>query len=206
MTSRATPPRDWLMPRLLLLFMSLLILTGCMPRLASYGEAPPGEPVVDPAPGAVNLERERLLTYIKKRNPWIQADAANRIADGILRWSGQLSLDARLVAALIATESSFNPKATSRVGAMGLGQLMPATAKDLGVADAYDIEQNLRGTARYLDWLLRNWQTHPQGREYALASYNWGIGHMKRQAAAGESLTSAQQNYVRKILTHYENL
>lgn len=194
------------MPRLLLLFVSLLILTGCMPRLASYGEAPPGEPVFDPAPGAANLERERLLTYIKKRNPWIQADAADRIADGILRWSGQLSLDARLIAALIATESSFNPKATSRVGAMGLGQLMPATAKDLGVADAYDIEQNLRGTARYLDWLLRNWQTHPQGREYALASYNWGIGHMKRQAAAGESLTSAQQNYVRKILTHYENL
>ncbi len=183
-----------------------MVLTGCMPRLASYGDAPPGDPEVRPAPSAATLERERLLTYIKRRNPWIQPDAADRIADGILRWSGQLSLDARLVAALIATESSFNPKAKSKVGAMGLGQLMPGTAKDLGVADAYDIEQNLKGTTSYLDWLLRNWQTHPQGRDYALASYNWGIGTMKRQAAAGEQLTSAQQNYVRKILTHYENL
>ena len=183
-----------------------MILTGCMPRLASYGEAPPGDQATPQAPSVANLERERLLGYIKRRNPWIQPDAADRIADGILRWSGQLSLDARLVAALIATESSFNPKAKSRVGAMGLGQLMPGTAKDLGVADAYDIEQNLKGTTNYLSWLLRNWQTHPQGREYALASYNWGIGHMKRQAATGEQLTSAQQNYVRKILTHYENL
>jgi soluble lytic murein transglycosylase-like protein len=197
---------DWFMRRLLLLGLVLMFLTGCMPRLASYGDAPPGDPAGDPAPSASQLERDRLLSYIKKRNPWIQPDAADRIADGILRWSGQLSLDARLVAALIATESSFNPKAKSKVGAMGLGQLMPGTAKDLGVSDAYDIDQNLKGTANYLSWLLRNWQTHPQGRDYALASYNWGIGHMKRQAAAGESLTSAQLGYVRKILTHYENL
>ncbi len=194
------------MPRFLLLSLILLVLTGCMPRLASYGDAPPGDEGAAEAPAEPNLERDRLLAYIKKRNPWIAPDAADRIADGILRWSGQYRLDARLVAALVATESSFNPKATSKVGAMGLGQLMPGTAKDLGVADAYDIEQNLKGTTNYLSWLLRNWETHPQGREYALASYNWGIGHMKRQAAAGESLTSAQLNYVRKILTHYENL
>lgn len=198
------------MYRLLGLSLIILIMTGCMPRLASYGDAPPGDPsrsaAADPGPGASSLERDRLLGYIKQRNPWIKPDAANRIADGILRWSGQLSLDARLVAALVATESSFNPQATSKVGAMGLGQLMPATAKDLGVSDPYDIEQNLKGTANYLSWLLRNWQTHPQGREYALASYNWGIGHMKRQVAAGESLTSAQQGYVQRILSHYEKI
>lgn len=196
------------MPRFLPLTLLLLVVTGCMPRLAYYGDAPPGESHVErPRPSSeASLERDRLLSYIRKRNPWIQPDAAERIADGILRWSGQYQLDPRLMAALIATESSFNPKATSRVGAMGLGQLMPDTAKDLGVTDAYDIEQNLRGTANYLAWLLRNWETHPQGRDYALASYNWGIGHMKRQVAAGESLTSAQQTYIRKILTHYQNL
>ncbi len=194
------------MRRLLGLSLITLTLTACMPRLASYEADPPGYRASDPAPSAENLERERLYSYIRGRNPWIEADAANRIADGILRWSGQLSLDARLVAALIATESSFNPKAKSKVGAMGLGQLMPGTAKDLGVADAYDIDQNLKGTANYLSWLLRNWQAHPQGRAYALASYNWGIGTMKRQAAAGESLTSAQEGYVRKILVHYEKL
>jgi soluble lytic murein transglycosylase-like protein len=191
---------------LLGLSLIVLTLTGCMPRLASYGESSSDMPASDPASSARNIERSRLLAYIKARNPWIKPDAAERIADGILRWSGQLELDARLMAAVIATESSFNPQATSKVGAMGLGQLMPATAKDLGVTDAYDIDQNLKGTASYLSWLLRNWQTHPQGRDYALASYNWGIGHMKRQVAAGSSLTSAQAGYVRRILTHYEQL
>lgn len=192
----------------LLLGLSLIIgfLTGCMPRLASYGDAPRGGEPIWSAKSESSVERERLLAYIRKRNPWIKPNAANQIADGILRWSGQMSLDARLVAALVATESSFNPKAKSRVGAMGLGQLMPATAKDLGVSDAYDINENLRGTAKYLAWLLRNWETHPQGRDYALASYNWGIGHMKRQAAAGQTLTTAQQNYIRRILTHYQSL
>lgn len=190
------------------LSLILLTLTGCMPRLASYGEAPPGAEAHDPSffGSASNLERDRLLAYIKHRNPWIEPAAAQRIADGILRWSPRHGVDARLVAALVATESSFNPKATSRVGAMGLGQLMPGTAKDLGVSDPYDIEQNLKGTTSYLSWLLRTWKDHPQGREYALASYNWGPGHMKRQVAAGGTLTPAQQTYVQRILGHYEKL
>lgn len=196
------------MRRLLGICVIVLTMTGCVPRLASYGEAPPGARTAEGAsePSAPNLERDRLLAYIKIRNPWIDPASASRIADSLLRWSGQHGVDARLVAALVATESSFNPKATSRVGAMGLGQLMPGTAKDLGVSDPYDIEQNLKGTTNYLSWLLRNWKEHPQGREYALASYNWGIGHMKRQAAAGGTLTSAQQSYVQRILGHYAKL
>lgn len=187
-----------------------LFLTGCMPRLAAYEDGESDAPSRGAAPSwaspGESLDRARLLSYIKSRNPWVQPEAADRIADGILRWSAQTEVDPRLMAALIATESSFNPQARSKVGAMGLGQLMPATAKDLGVSDAYDIDQNLKGTASYLAWLMRNWQTHPQGRDYALASYNWGIGTMKRQAAEGAALTSAQAGYVRRILTHYQQL
>lgn len=194
----------------LLPLLLAMILAGCMPRLAVYEDSEPAAPrqaaEAFAAPSFASLERSRLLGFIKARNPWIKPDAADRIADGILRWSAQLEVDPRLMTALIATESSFNPQARSKVGAMGLGQLMPATAKDLGVTDAYDIDENLQGTARYLAWLLRNWQTHPQGRDYALASYNWGIGTMKRQVAAGNSLTSAQSGYVQRILTQYQQL
>lgn len=195
----------------LLPLLAAMLMAGCMPRLAVYEETerPAPRPAGEASSGSptfASLDRPRLLAYIKARNPWIKPAAADRIADGILRWSAQLEVDPRLMTALIATESSFNPQARSKVGAMGLGQLMPATAKDLGVSDAYDIDQNLKGTASYLAWLLRNWQAHPQGRDYALASYNWGIGTMKRQVAAGNALTSAQTGYVQRILTHYQQL
>ena len=91
------------------------------------------------------------------------------------------SLDARLVCALIVQESGFNEKAVSAVGALGLTQLMPTTAEELGVEDPLDAEQNIAGAARYLHTLYHAFPESPDADRdrLVLASYNGGLGRVR---------------------------
>jgi soluble lytic murein transglycosylase-like protein len=86
-------------------------------------------------------------------------------------------VDPRLVAAVARRESAFNPNATSRVGAAGIMQLMPATAKYLGVSDLYDARQNVYAGARYLRTLL---DTFDGDLDLTLAAYNAGPGAVQK--------------------------
>ena len=95
----------------------------------------------------------------------------------------RIGWDWRLLASQMFQESRFSPTAQSWAGAMGLLQLMPATAREVGVTDAFDPRQNVEGAVRYLDWL----ETHYWGDEiedptertkFILASYNAGAGHV----------------------------
>ena len=87
------------------------------------------------------------------------------------------SVSADLVRAVIQAESAFNPRALSPKGAMGLMQLMPATAAEFGVIDPYDPADNIRAGVKYLKQLL----DHYAGRvELALAAYNAGAGAVKK--------------------------
>ena len=90
------------------------------------------------------------------------------------------NVDKRLLIAVAKTESDFNPKATSGAGAKGIMQLMDRTAKDLGVTNSYDPEQNIMGGAKLLSQLLKKYDGD---RNKALAAYNAGTGNVARNGA-----------------------
>lgn len=91
------------------------------------------------------------------------------------------TLDARLVCALIVQESGFDEEAKSAVGALGLTQLMPNTAKELGVQDPFDANQNIAGATRHLRMLYNAFSESPHEHRHrlVLASYNGGLGRVR---------------------------
>lgn len=109
----------------------------------------------------------------------------------------QAGLPRRLVQSVMQVESGYNPRALSRKGAMGLMQLMPATAAELGVVDAYDPAENVRGGTRYLQRML----DHFGELELALAAYNAGPTAVTR--FGGIPPYQETQAYVRKVLELY---
>ncbi|TVP53249.1 MAG: lytic transglycosylase domain-containing protein [Halomonadaceae bacterium] len=101
----------------------------------------------------------------------------NRFQSEIETTTRQAGLDPALVRAVIHAESAFNPAAVSPRGAQGLMQLMPATARELGVSDAMDVAQNIRGGVDYLARMLR---LHQGDVALATAAYNAGPGAVRR--------------------------
>jgi membrane-bound lytic murein transglycosylase F len=131
----------------------------------------------------------------RRRAPTFTA-ATGRLSayDDLFRRHGpRIGWDWRLLAAVCYQESHFQRYARSFAGAMGLMQIMPGTARDLGVTDAYEPAQAVRGGADYLAWLETQWEGEvPPGERlsFVLASYNAGIGHVwdarRLAAAAGD--------------------
>ena len=116
----------------------------------------------------------------------------------IEEYSQKNNLDADFVKAVVKQESGFNPKATSHCGAKGLMQLMPGTAKGLGVVNAYDAEQNVAGGTKMLSNLLK---TYGGNKELALAAYNAGGGAVKKYG--GIPPYAETQRYVKSVLSMY---
>jgi soluble lytic murein transglycosylase-like protein len=108
-------------------------------------------------------------------------------------------LDPELVLAVVSVESAFRPDAVSSKGAQGLMQLMPGTARELGVQDAFDPQDNLDGGVRHLSELLA---LYGGDLKRALAAYNAGAGAVARHG--GLPPYRETRDYVRKVLERYE--
>lgn len=117
----------------------------------------------------------------------------------IEQYSSKNGLDSSFVKAVIKQESGFQTKVTSHCGAMGLMQLMPATASSLGVKDAYDPEQNIAGGTKYLKGLLDRFGGD---KSLALAAYNAGPNAVAKYN--GIPPYKETQNYVKNIMSMYQ--
>ena len=132
--------------------------------------------------------RERIETGYLTAQTGVLSDYDNLLK----RYAPTIGWDWRLLGSQMFQESRFRPRAQSWAGAMGLLQIMPGTASDLGLQDPYDPEQNVEAAVRYLKWLEENYWADeirdPQERlKFILASYNAGAGHVmdaQRLAAA----------------------
>ena len=126
---------------------------------------------------------------------------AGGVARTLLASARQHGLDPLLVKAVILAESAGRPRARSPKGAMGLMQLMPATARRFGVADPYDPAQNVAGGTRYLRWLLDRFGGNVT---LALAGYNAGEGAVDRHG--GIPPYRETRNYVRIVQSNHRLL
>lgn len=114
--------------------------------------------------------------------------------------SEKYNVDINLLKAIAKAESGFNTKATSSAGAMGVMQLMPSTAKSLGVSNAYNAYENIMGGAKLI---ASNLKKYNGDISLALAAYNAGSGNVDKYG--GIPPFKETQNYVKKVMNYYKN-
>lgn len=117
--------------------------------------------------------------------------------DIIASASRRYNVEPGLIRAVIKAESNFNPTAVSSAGARGLMQLMPGTARGLGVKDSFDPEQNVMGGTRFLRQMLDRYDGN---LDSALAAYNWGPGNVDKK---GNFLPRETREYLVKVKSFY---
>ncbi|MDP9019013.1 MAG: lytic transglycosylase domain-containing protein [Candidatus Eremiobacteraeota bacterium] len=149
------------------------------------------------ASSATNSDVATYAHVLRKINPrlqqWQSRDLAQHVISNAARWN----IDANLLIALVTVESRWRPAARSRVGALGLGQLMPGTARILGV-NPHNADQNLAGCAHYLSGLISKYENKSNQYQLAFAAYNAGPMAVKRYH--GIPPFSETQRYVVKVM------
>ena len=121
------------------------------------------------------------------------------LASIIIDAAAPYHVDPNLIAAMAFQESRFNPNAVSRIGAQGVLQLIPETAHDLGVTNAFDARQNIFGGTTYIAQLLQRFNGNV---EMALAAYNAGPKLVEK---VGPRPTAEAIDYVQSIKAYYAN-
>ncbi len=136
-----------------------------------------------------------ILSYSKNISFW----DAGIMAESIVKYSERYDVNPKLVTALIARESRFNPYAVSSSGAQGLGQLLPSTAASMDIYSPFDIDQNVMGTTRYFKLMLDRWEGNSQQVALALACYKEGHGAVTRNGG----YSNHTRGYIEDILKIY---
>jgi soluble lytic murein transglycosylase-like protein len=125
--------------------------------------------------------------------------AERRFSPIIFQAASRHQVDASLIKAVIMAESRYNPQAISKMGAKGLMQLMPGTAKALGVKDAFNPEHNVNGGVKYLKQLLEKFDGDVT---LALAAYNAGSKNVRDYK--GVPPFKATRHYIKKVFKYYQ--
>lgn len=147
------------------------------------------------------IRRQETGTTAASKEGLSQANPRAEIHAAVLEASQEHGVDAKLLLAVIKQESGFNPKARSHCGAQGLMQLMPETARVLGVKDSYNIRQNIDGGTRYLRQLLDQF-----GGDVKLALAGYNAGPHRVVQYGGIPPFEETQNYVKAITGDYQGL
>lgn len=185
-----------------------------MMRSAISLENPPQSPVSAQGPAGAALMLQALPRMDQRFDTGLDASPAPQAVgaseapksapapagmDEIMqRASRRYGVDAGLIKAVIKAESNFNPRAVSSAGAQGLMQLMPSTARGLGVTDSFDPEQNIMAGTRFLRDLLARYGGDVDS---ALAAYNWGPGNVDRHPAR---LPRETREYLARVRRYYD--
>ncbi|MEW6202011.1 MAG: lytic transglycosylase domain-containing protein [bacterium] len=194
----------------------VLALIGMFPKSKKHPDGryvPPPAPVTQTyecfQPDSVVVDQSRVERIVRFGQRFfsrrgISESTMRDVAYNIVKYSTAHCIEPELIAALVARESGFNPRAVSRNGAMGLGQLIPSTARSMGVNDPYDIQDNLRGTTRYFKNLLNMWNGYSDQIERSLASYYFGPRVVEN--AGGVPNRSGVKEFIRDIFSYREKM
>ncbi|MGI5816705.1 MAG: lytic transglycosylase domain-containing protein [Armatimonadota bacterium] len=176
---------------------------------AAPGPAGSG-PLQLPRPAASNIYQldaiETWTSWVLEHNSKLTGEQARDIVRWVLHYAQEYNVNHTLIFALIKWESWFNPACVSHAGAIGLMQLMPGTARGLGV-NPHNVQQNIQGGTRYLAEQLGKYADRSNYERVilALACYNAGPNAVKR---AGHRVPNIRetQNYVKKVSTTFYEL
>jgi soluble lytic murein transglycosylase-like protein len=162
--------------------------------------------VIGPVAADAGQTRANEASYaavLRSINPQLPEARARAYARSIMADAWRTHLDPRFIMSIVTVESRWHADAVSRVGARGLGQLMPRTAQTLGV-NAWNPSENLRGTSTYLSTLLTHFSGHKNGIELAIAGYNAGPKAVEK--FGGIPPYAETQNYVVRVLGVFRSL
>ena len=148
--------------------------------------------------GSESLSEQPVAVYSSTSQPSTPLGSDKAWLEPIIaKASSRYGVDTGLIKAVIKAESNFNPTAVSSAGARGLMQLMPGTARSLGVNDSFDPEQNVMAGTRFLRDLLDRYNGDVDS---ALAAYNWGPGNVDRKP---ERMPRETRNYLVRVKQLY---
>ncbi len=202
-------------------FLSLLLLVSAGPPDSAIGAPPGGSRTGSSPPAAAQQSPGPIASFSQRPDPQMSAEAKpsgpgpragkssrqegrnigpelQRLDHSVMQNARLHGVDQKLVWAVMRQESGFNPRAVSPKGAMGLMQLMPATAVLMGVTDPFDVEQNIAGGVKYLGLCLSRFKGDVC---LALAAYNAGPENVEKYQ--GCPPFPETQNYVAAVLWDY---